>query len=169
MKIRRTAHFDRNYTRAPQEIQQAFDKQSLLLLQNPRHPSLRAKKYDEAKRPASPVTGVFISSSKGTPTSCKKSLATRNDRAPIPPNRDSHTRDLADLAAGLGGMIETCQRLWPRCSGSSDTGYIQNEIQNAAYEYQRAIEKGERTVVGVNRFQQRDDRAVPAFRLDPAL
>jgi hypothetical protein len=119
MKIRRTAHFDRNYTRAPQEIQQAFDKQSLLLLQNPRHPSLRAKKYDEAKRPASPVTGVFISSSKGTPTSCKKSLATRNDRAPIPPNRDSHTRDLADLAAGLGGMIETCRRLWPRCSGSA--------------------------------------------------
>jgi methylmalonyl-CoA mutase N-terminal domain/subunit len=50
-----------------------------------------------------------------------------------------------------------------------ETGYIQNEIQTAAYEYQRAIEKGERTVVGVNRFQQQDDRAVPAFRLDPAL
>jgi hypothetical protein len=49
MKIRRTAHFDRKYTRAPQEIQQAFDKQSLLLLRNPRHPSLRAKKYDEGK------------------------------------------------------------------------------------------------------------------------
>jgi hypothetical protein len=29
MKIRRTAHFDRNYTKAPQEIQQVFDKQSL--------------------------------------------------------------------------------------------------------------------------------------------
>ena len=50
-----------------------------------------------------------------------------------------------------------------------ETGYIQNEIQTAAYEYQRAIEKGERTVVGVNRFQQQDDRAVPAFRLDPAM
>jgi hypothetical protein len=49
MKIRRTAHFDRNYGKAPQEIQQAFDKQSLLLLQNLRHPSLRAKKYDEGK------------------------------------------------------------------------------------------------------------------------
>jgi hypothetical protein len=59
-------------------------------------------------------------------------------------------------------MIETCQRLWPRCSGSAETGYIQNEIQNAAYEYQRAIEKGERTVVGVNRFQQQDGGAVPA-------
>jgi len=50
-----------------------------------------------------------------------------------------------------------------------ETGYIQNEIQNAAYEYQRAIEKGERTVVGVNRFQQQDGGAVQAFRLDPAL
>lgn len=47
MKIRRTKHFDRNYSKAPQEIQQAFDKQALLLLQNLRHPSLRAKKYDE--------------------------------------------------------------------------------------------------------------------------
>jgi methylmalonyl-CoA mutase, N-terminal domain len=50
-----------------------------------------------------------------------------------------------------------------------ETGYIQNEIQTAAYEYQRAIENGGRTVVGVNRFQQQDDRAVTAFRLDPAL
>jgi len=46
MKIRRTAHFERCYSKAPREIQAAFDKQSLLLLQNLRHPSLRAKKYD---------------------------------------------------------------------------------------------------------------------------
>jgi len=50
-----------------------------------------------------------------------------------------------------------------------ETGYIQNEIQNAAYEYQRAIESAQRIVVGVNRFQQEDGRAVPTFRLDPAL
>ncbi|MBZ5623885.1 MAG: methylmalonyl-CoA mutase [Acidobacteriia bacterium] len=49
-----------------------------------------------------------------------------------------------------------------------ETGYIQNEIQNAAYDYQREIETGKRIVVGVNRFQQ-DERAVPTFRLDPAL
>jgi methylmalonyl-CoA mutase, N-terminal domain len=34
-----------------------------------------------------------------------------------------------------------------------ETGYIQNEIQNAAYEWQRAVERGERVVVGVNKFQ----------------
>jgi methylmalonyl-CoA mutase N-terminal domain/subunit len=50
-----------------------------------------------------------------------------------------------------------------------ETGYIQNEIQNAAYDYQRAIESGERIVVGVNRFQQDEDGKVPTFRLDPAL
>lgn len=47
MKIRRSTHFDRSYSKAPKEIQTALDKQSLLLLQNLHHPSLRAKKYDE--------------------------------------------------------------------------------------------------------------------------
>ena len=47
--------------------------------------------------------------------------------------------------------------------------FIQNEIQNAAYEYQREIERGDRVVVGVNRFRQ--DAAEPAhtFRIDPEL
>jgi mRNA interferase RelE/StbE len=46
MKLLRTTHFERNYARAPQQIQRAFDKQSALLLQNLHHPSLRATKYD---------------------------------------------------------------------------------------------------------------------------
>jgi methylmalonyl-CoA mutase N-terminal domain/subunit len=50
-----------------------------------------------------------------------------------------------------------------------ETGFIQGEIQNAAYAYQCAIEKGERIVVGVNRFQLQDDRRLPSFRVDPAL
>jgi methylmalonyl-CoA mutase, N-terminal domain len=49
-----------------------------------------------------------------------------------------------------------------------ETGYIQNEIQNAAYAWQRAVESGERVVVGVNRFQQDGGRAAPTFRVDPA-
>src|SRR5262249_17416108 len=50
-----------------------------------------------------------------------------------------------------------------------ETGYIQGEVQNAAYEYQRAVESGERLIVGVNRFQQEDERPIPTFRIDPAL
>ena len=47
MNLIRTTHFERNYAKAPQQVQRAFDKQSSLLLQNLHHPSLRAKKYDE--------------------------------------------------------------------------------------------------------------------------
>jgi len=50
-----------------------------------------------------------------------------------------------------------------------ETGYIQKQIQNAAYDYQRGIESGQRVAVGVNRFQQEEERVVPTFRLDPAL
>jgi methylmalonyl-CoA mutase N-terminal domain/subunit len=50
-----------------------------------------------------------------------------------------------------------------------ENGYIQNEIQNAAYDYQREIEAGRRVVVGVNRFRQEDERNIPTFRVDPAL
>ena len=50
MRLLRTTHFVRNYSKAPKEIQRAFDKQSLLLLQDLHHPSLRAKKYDEANQ-----------------------------------------------------------------------------------------------------------------------
>jgi mRNA interferase RelE/StbE len=49
MRLLFTTHFNRAYNDAPKRIQQAFEKQSLLLLQNLRHPSLRAKKYSEAE------------------------------------------------------------------------------------------------------------------------
>ena len=44
---RRTNRFDRDLAAAPREIQRAFEKQLRLLLQNRRHPSLQAKKFDE--------------------------------------------------------------------------------------------------------------------------
>jgi methylmalonyl-CoA mutase N-terminal domain/subunit len=50
-----------------------------------------------------------------------------------------------------------------------ESGYIPAEIQNAAFEYQKAVERGERIIVGVNRFQMDERRAIPTFRLDPAL
>jgi methylmalonyl-CoA mutase N-terminal domain/subunit len=47
--------------------------------------------------------------------------------------------------------------------------YIQNEIQNAAYEYQKAVERGDAVVVGVNRFKQEEGETPATFRLDPEL
>ncbi len=50
-----------------------------------------------------------------------------------------------------------------------ETGYIQNEIQNAAYEYQRAVETDKAIVVGVNRFQSDDGPQVKTLRVDPSI
>jgi methylmalonyl-CoA mutase N-terminal domain/subunit len=50
-----------------------------------------------------------------------------------------------------------------------EAGYIQNEIQNAAFAAQKAIESGEQIVVGVNRFQMEGENPIPTFRLDPTL
>jgi methylmalonyl-CoA mutase N-terminal domain/subunit len=50
-----------------------------------------------------------------------------------------------------------------------ESGYIQNEIQNAAFAYQKAVESGEQIVVGVNRFRMEEENPIPTFRLDPAL
>src|SRR5881296_2540982 len=58
----------------------------------------------------------------------------------------------------LGGMLKAIER-----------GFVQQEIQNAAYEYQKAVETGEATVVGVNRFAQESERQVPIQRIDESL
>ncbi len=50
-----------------------------------------------------------------------------------------------------------------------ESGYIRNEIQNAAFAYQQSVESGEQVVVGVNRFRMEEHNPIPAFQLDPAL
>jgi len=49
MKLRYSPHFVRSYDAASTHVQKAFDKQVILLLQDFCHPSLRAKKYNEAR------------------------------------------------------------------------------------------------------------------------
>ena len=49
MKLRLTERARKSYDAAPPHIQKAFDKQCQLLAQNLRHPSLRAKKYNERR------------------------------------------------------------------------------------------------------------------------
>jgi methylmalonyl-CoA mutase N-terminal domain/subunit len=58
----------------------------------------------------------------------------------------------------LGGMLRAIE-----------SGYIQREIQEAAYKYQRAVEAEEAIVVGVNRFQVESEPAVPTLRIDPSI
>jgi methylmalonyl-CoA mutase N-terminal domain/subunit len=50
-----------------------------------------------------------------------------------------------------------------------ENGYVQREIQQAAYEYQKSIESGERVVVGVNRYQDERSTPLPLLRIDPEV
>ncbi|GAB4266573.1 MAG: methylmalonyl-CoA mutase family protein [Candidatus Promineifilaceae bacterium] len=49
-----------------------------------------------------------------------------------------------------------------------DTGFYQREISNAAYQYQREIDAGERTIVGVNGYVDKtEDLRIPILQMDP--
>jgi len=58
----------------------------------------------------------------------------------------------------MGGMLKAIER-----------GYVQQEIQNAAYEYQQAVDRGDATVVGVNRFELEEEKPISIQRIDEAL
>jgi len=58
----------------------------------------------------------------------------------------------------LGGMLKAIEH-----------GFVQQEIQNAAYEYQRQVDQQEAVVVGVNRFEVEDEKPIQIQRIDPAL
>ena len=62
----------------------------------------------------------------------------------------------------MGGMLRAIE-----------AGYVQGEIQKAAYEFQRAVEKKEQIVVGVNDFiaptEGNAARTIPILRIDPEI
>jgi methylmalonyl-CoA mutase N-terminal domain/subunit len=58
----------------------------------------------------------------------------------------------------MGGMLRAIE-----------AGYVQGEIQKAAYEFQRAVEKKEQIVVGVNDFIATEERTIPTLRIDAEI
>jgi methylmalonyl-CoA mutase N-terminal domain/subunit len=50
-----------------------------------------------------------------------------------------------------------------------ERGFVQQEIQNAAYQYQQQVDNQQAVVVGVNRFEVEPERPTPILRIDPAL
>ena len=66
--------------------------------------------------------------------------------------------ELLDAVDTRGGML-----------AAIETGWVQSQIQESAYTYQRAIETGERIVVGVNQFQAREKEFVPTHSNNPDL
>ncbi len=71
---------------------------------------------------------------------------------------ESRAKEYIARIDALGGMLRAIE-----------TGYVQGEIQKAAYEYQRAIERGEQIVVGVNQFVSEKGAPIPTLRVDPDL
>lgn len=59
---------------------------------------------------------------------------------------------------GLGGAVKAIEK-----------GYVQQEIQDAAYAYQMDVESGERVVVGVNKFQIEEGSPKGLLRVDPIV
>ncbi|NTS41445.1 methylmalonyl-CoA mutase family protein [Flavisolibacter sp. BT320] len=50
-----------------------------------------------------------------------------------------------------------------------ESGFMQDEIARSAYDYQRGIERGEKIIVGVNKFSQEKVGNIPVFRVDDSI
>lgn len=71
---------------------------------------------------------------------------------------ESRARAYIEKIDQIGGALKAIEQ-----------GYIQGEIQNAAYQYQQAVEAGEQIVVGVNAFQSEEKLTLDKLRVDPAI
>lgn len=71
---------------------------------------------------------------------------------------ERRARDYIEKIDAMGGMLHAIE-----------IGYVQREIQEAAYQYQRAVETKDALVVGVNSFQVEEEEGVPLHRIDPAI
>ena len=67
--------------------------------------------------------------------------------------------DYFEKIDAMGGMVEAIEK-----------GFPQREIQESAYQYQKAVERGEQTIVGVNKYQMQDEpAAVPILVIDEGV
>jgi methylmalonyl-CoA mutase N-terminal domain/subunit len=58
----------------------------------------------------------------------------------------------------MGGMLRAIE-----------SGFVQGEIQKAAYDFQRAVESKEQIIVGVNDFIAEEERSIPTLRIEPEI
>ena len=75
------------------------------------------------------------------------------------------TTEIENLASHYIGRIDAMGGMLR----AIETGYVQREIQESAYRYQRAIEEQDSVVVGVNRFQSDAASNVQTLRIDPSV
>ncbi len=70
---------------------------------------------------------------------------------------EGRARAYIEKIDGMGGMVQAISK-----------GYVQREIQEAAYTWQKKVEAKEQVVVGVNAYKA-DDPPVTVMKVDPAL
>jgi methylmalonyl-CoA mutase N-terminal domain/subunit len=58
----------------------------------------------------------------------------------------------------MGGMLRAIE-----------SGFVQGEIQKAAYDFQRSVESKEQIIVGVNDFIAEEERTIPTLRIEPEI
>jgi methylmalonyl-CoA mutase N-terminal domain/subunit len=71
---------------------------------------------------------------------------------------EQQAQDYLDKIDNMGGALPAIEQQ-----------YIQNEIQNAAYQYQKAVEAQEEIVVGVNAFQIKEQIELERLTVDPTI
>jgi methylmalonyl-CoA mutase N-terminal domain/subunit len=71
---------------------------------------------------------------------------------------EAKAQEYIDQIDRLGGAVAAIEK-----------GFIQREIGAAAYRYQREIEKGDRVVVGLNRFQTQEEKPKDLLKVDPTV
>jgi len=71
---------------------------------------------------------------------------------------EARAREYIEKIDAMGGMLHAIE-----------IGYVQREIQEAAYQFQRAVEREEAVVVGVNRFRTEDESEVTTLRINAAV
>jgi methylmalonyl-CoA mutase N-terminal domain/subunit len=62
------------------------------------------------------------------------------------------------MGGPFGGMLRAIE-----------SGFVQGEIQKAAYDFQRAVECKDQIIVGVNDFIAEEDRTIPTLRIEPEI
>jgi methylmalonyl-CoA mutase N-terminal domain/subunit len=71
---------------------------------------------------------------------------------------EARALDLVNRVEELGGAVAAIEE-----------GFVQREIEEAAYRYSAQVESGERVVVGVNRFEEGEPEQIELHRLDPEI
>ena len=71
---------------------------------------------------------------------------------------EKRAQDYLDKIEAMGGALRAIER-----------GFFQHEISRRAWEYQQAVERGDKIIVGVNAFQMQEETNINLLRVDPAV